>query len=251
MEKICLIYQPCGLGDILFLQKVCKHYISKGFRIIYPVVYEYFWLSEYIPEIEFISWGDNERKLTHKDKLPDNIEFPYKEYYSPFSNHIFTDNFVYLNFFQQNQGRIMEFKYNSINIEYNDWADYVTFKRNIEKENDLYYNILGLSDDDDYVFVNRNYQMRPSVLSYGKISNNPSFYNKKVVEMSIIEGFTLFDWCKVLEKASSIHMIETSLNYILESNELKNKITSDLNLYHRNNNYNEVRYLFKLNWKYN
>jgi hypothetical protein len=56
MEKICLIYQPCGLGDIFFLQKICKLYIEKGYRIIYPVVYEYEWLNDYIDGIEFISF---------------------------------------------------------------------------------------------------------------------------------------------------------------------------------------------------
>ena len=249
-EKICLIYQPCGLGDILFLQKICKIYIEKGFKIIFPVVYEYEWLNNYIPEVNFISWGDNEIKLTHKDKLPDNIKFPYKEYYNPYSEDIFTDNFVFLNFFKPFNGRVMESKYSSLSLDYTDWASYLTFNRNTDKENDLFYNILGLKDDDDYVFINRNYQMRPNVLFYNRISNNEMFYNKKVIEMSIIDGFSIFDWCKVLEKASEIHMIETSLNYVLESDEMKNKITKNINLYHRQNYFNEVYYLFKLNWNY-
>ena len=120
-------------------------------------------------------------------------------------------------------------------IKYNGIYDYYDFR---------------LKDDDDYVFINRNYQMRPNVLFYDRISNNEMFYNKKVIEMSIIDGFSIFDWCKVLEKASEIHMIETSLNYVLESDEMKNKITKNINLYHRQNYFNEVDYLFKLNWNY-
>lgn len=250
MDKICLIYQPCGLGDIFFLQKVCKLYIEKGYRIIYPVVYEYEWLNDYIDGIEFISWGDKEHKLTHMDRLPENIVFPYKEKYDPYSDHIFTDNFVFINGFKQPQGKIMDFKYINLGLSFDDWSDYFTFNRNKEKEDKLFYEILGLKDGEEYVFVNRNYQMRPQVLSYNAISNDPSHYGKKVVEMGIYDDFSLFDWCKVIENASEIHMIETSLNYVLETNEMKNKITKNLNLYHRHGSYHEVKHLFKLNWNY-
>lgn len=250
MNKTCLIYQPCGLGDILFLQKICKIYLEKGFEIIFPVVFEYEWLNKYIENVKFISWGDSKVKLTHLDKLPEEIQFPYKEKYNPFSENIFEENFVFLNFFQRPEGRVMEFKYKKLGIDYTDWADFLTFKRNQKKENELFYDVLKLKEGDDYVFINRNYQMRPYILSYNEISNDPNHYNKKVVEMSVIEGFSIFDWCKVLENAREIHMIETSLNYVLESKEMRNKITNNLNLYHRNGNYGEVQYLFNLKWKY-
>ena len=250
MDKICLIYQPCGLGDILFLQKICKLYIKKGYRIIFPVIYEYEWLNNYIDGVEFISWEDKEKKLTHSDKLPDNIIFPYKEKYDPFSDHIFTDEFVFIIGFKTPEGRVMDFKYNNIGLPFDDWSEYLTFNRDKSKEDNLFYNILGLKDGEEYVFVNRNYQMRPNILTHNGISNNPAHYNKKVVEMGIYDGFTIFDWCKVIENASEIHMIETSLNYVLESKEMRNKLTSNLNLYHRYGSFHEVRHLFKLNWNY-
>ena len=31
------------------------------------------------------------------------------------------------------------------------------FERNVDKENDLYYNVLGLKDDSRYVFINNLY----------------------------------------------------------------------------------------------
>lgn len=251
MNKICLIYQPCGLGDILFIQKICKEWKSKGFEIILPVVYELEWLNNYIDGVSFISWDDKDNKLTHLDTLPSHVSFPYKEKYNPYGKLEFSDDFVYLNFFTPPQGRVMEFKYRLLNMDYSDWADYLTFNRNIEKENELFYNVLGLKDGDDYVFINRNYQTRPNVLTFDRISNNPSNYNnKKIVELSILDGFTLFDWCKVLENASEIHMIETSLNYMLESPQMRDKITNNLYLYHRYGSFYEVDYLFKLPWKY-
>jgi len=250
MEKICLIYQPCGLGDIFFLQKMCKIFFEKGFKIIFPVIHEYEWLNDYIENVEFISWGDKVHNLTHNDKLPSDINFPYKEMYNPFSDHIFTENFVFINGFKPPKGKVMDFKYNDIGISFDDWSDYLTFNRKKEKENELFYNILGLSDKDEYVFINRNYQMRPNIMVYDRISSDPNRYGKKVIEMGIYDGYSIFDWCKVLENASEIHMIETSLNYVLESNEMKNKLTNNLNLYHRYGSFNEVKHLFKLNWNY-
>ena len=48
----------------------------------------------------------------------------------------------------------MESKYHMIHASDHDWFDYFTFNRNLEKEKDLYYNVLGLTDDSQYVFLN-------------------------------------------------------------------------------------------------
>lgn len=250
MEKICLIYQPCGLGDIFFIQKICNHWFSKGYKVILPVIHEYIWLKEYIKNVTFISWEDNEVKLTHRDRLPDNVVFPYKDYYNPYLDNIISEEFVYINLFKEPNGLVMKFKYDSNNLDYTDWSEYLVFERNKEKENDLYYNILGLKDDEEYVFVNRLYMMRPTISYYNRISNNSVDYNnKKVIELNLIDGFTLIDWLKVVENAKEINMIESSLNYLLETKQVNLK-AEKLNLYSRINNFYEVDYLFKLNWNY-
>jgi hypothetical protein len=244
MEKICLIYQPCGLGDIIFIQKVCKFYLGKGFRVILPVVYEFEWLNDYIEQVEFISWGDTEKKLTHWDKLPENIEFPYKGRYDPFAPHFFSDEFVFLNFFQSPNGRVMESKYNSINMGYEDWVDYFSFKRNYDKEDELFHRILGIKEGEEYVLVNKNYQTRPEVVSLNRINSDVSIYNKRVIEMSIIDGFTLFDWSKVIQNAKQIHTVDTSLIMLIEKLDL---IKCELYLYPRGHS-GDVDYLLKKNW---
>lgn len=252
-DKICLICQPCGLGDILFIQKICKYYHTVlNFKIILPIIHELEWLSNYIDDIDFVSWGDQTNKLTGPP-LPEHIHFPFKEkynYYNP--SELYGIDFVYLNFFHPSMTqypRIMEGKYNLVGLDYSDWADYLTFNRNIDKENELYYNVLGLKDNEDYIFINKNYQLRPKLLQFNKINCN--FGNRKVVEMNIQPGFTLFDWCKVIENASEIHMVETSLNYMMESPQLKDKMKDKkLVLYSRFSNFKEVDYLFKLPWEY-
>ena len=56
-NKICLINQPAGLGDILLCQKIANHVIELGYKVIWPVVDQYNYISEYIinPNIEFCS----------------------------------------------------------------------------------------------------------------------------------------------------------------------------------------------------
>ena len=64
----------------------------------------------------------------------------------------------------------MRGKYDSIGIDWKDWRDYIKFNRNVEKENSLYYDVLGLKDDDEYVFVNRNFCTVPNPDVYSNIS---------------------------------------------------------------------------------
>ena len=67
--------------------------------------------------------------------------------------------------------------------------------------------------------------------------------------MQFLNDITLFDWCKVIENASEIHTVETSLNYIIEKLDIK----GSLNMYSKWSppNYDHVKMLFKKPWKYN
>ena len=111
-----------------------------------------------------------------------------------------------------NDGKIMSSKYSMVGLDHSDWQDYFKFERNFDKEDDLYYNVLGLKDDSEFVFINNLYNtdIRDSELL------SPENYDLPVVELKIMEGFTLFDWCKVLEKAKSVFTINTSINYLID-----------------------------------
>ena len=41
-------------------------------------------------------------------------------------------------------------------------------------------------------------------------------FDLPVVELQILDGFTLFDWCKVLERAKKIYTVNTAINYIID-----------------------------------
>ena len=64
-----------------------------------------------------------------------------------------------------------------------------------------------------------------------------------VVELKIVDGFTLFDWCKVLEKAKKIYTINTAINYLIEV--IDTSYDEYVIYAHDENNKTEIDYLFK------
>ena len=136
----------------------------------------------------------------------------------------------------------METKYKLLGHDCFDYASYLKFERKKEKEDRLFYDILGLKDDEEYIFLNKNYGTPPKVTVYPV----PISTSMRIVEIYISDEFNIFDWCKVYENAKEIHMVETSINYILETLELKADV---LNLYSRRpNDFSEVDYLFRKPW---
>jgi hypothetical protein len=235
--KTCLIRQPKGLGDVFFLQKVTRLYIELGWRVIFPVQSDYLWIADYIPDVNFVSEYE---------------DFEFKEYYNKV-DIIFTPDFHYLPLshaeylvhdFQTNM--LMTCKYKLLNIDYNDWSDYLIFTRNIDKENNLFYNTLGLKDGEEYILINANFQ---SIGSVNKKNISVSTDLRKI-EMNILEGYTLIDWCRVIENATELHFVDTSSSFIIEKLDLKAKI---MRLYSRVSHFNTLdntRMLYKKPWEY-
>jgi|TARA_B100002019_G_scaffold143242_1_gene123457 hypothetical protein len=250
--KTALIYQPCGLGDILFLQKAAYFMKEAGYEVWWPVVHEFKWLSDYIPDFNFVSWGDDDSPVNGSTQpVPQSCQFPHREEYVHGAPSKITDDLFFFQGFGDYKP-IMAGKYDHVGLDWSDWRDYVLFNRNKEKEDELYYKVLGLNDDSTYVLVNRYWCTRPKIEICDRISVNPDDYGgAQVVETRHIPGYTLFDWCKVIEKAAGYNFIETAWNYLFESPELFSKVKDKpMFLHHRWGNWTEVQYLFNLPWKY-
>ncbi len=225
-KKTCLIKQPAGLGDILYTQGIYKHMLGLGYEVIWPIIDEFLWLNDYL-DTKFVSL---------------NSDFKYKEYLN--NNKIIeTSELLYLPIQDSDRlirgHKIMESKYKLINLDPTKWLDYFTFNRIMEREDKLFYNELGLNNDSEYCLILRNYGSPPNFLKY------PINYNGdlKVIELDFHENYTLFDWCKVIENATELHLIDSSINYIIERLNLKSK---NVNLYsRRGHNFSEIDYIFK------
>jgi len=196
--KSILIVQPRGLGDILFCQKIAKKLIEHKFYV-YWNTNDYFWLKDYINH-------DNLKYINHGIST---------DYILNLSNSI-EENHPY---------DIMTCKYKMIgktlpnlpaslhDIDYRDWSNFLKINRNYDKENSLFYDKLGLRDDEEYILINKNYGINQINESVGdKILNEEI----KIVYLTTLDDFTLFDWCKVIENSSEIHTVDTSLIYLIE-----------------------------------
>tara|TARA_Y100000992_G_scaffold127179_1_gene83479 strand:- start:9 stop:557 length:549 start_codon:yes stop_codon:yes gene_type:complete len=169
-------------------------------------------------------------------------DFPMKDIYFRGAGAVVEENGAFISLatadMTHNDGKIMSSKYATVGIDYSDWKDYFKFKRNFAKEDELYYNTLGLTDDSEFVFINNLYNtdIRDSELLS---SEN---YDLPAVELKIHKGFTLFDWCKVLEKAKSVYTINTSINYLIDV--LDTTYERYVIIAHNESNKSEIDYLF-------
>ena len=250
MEKIGLIYQPCGLGDILFLQKVAHLMKEDGYEVWWPVVHELKWLSNYIPDFNWVSWDDDNEKISGPP-LPESCQFPYKEKYIHGAPSEIKDNLFFFQGFGDYHP-VMSGKYDHVGVDWKDWASYIKFKRNKDKEDKLFYDVLGLKDGEKYVLVNRTFCTRPNVMYDERIPIDESFHQCKVVELNILPEYSIFDWCKVFCNADKIYTMDTSLVILLEAPEIYDIIKQKtLVMYHRPwGSWSEIDYLFNLPWQY-
>ncbi len=241
---ICLIRQPAGLGDIIFCQKIAQHYIDKGYEVYWPIIDFYY-------DTVLKYFEDNSINFCREDE-----DFPMKEYYLSGilqSGVIEDTDDVYLAL--QHTDRvsgvavpydILDSKYRHIELNHNGWQNYFNIKRNLKKENHLFYDVLKLNDDSEYNIVNRWFGTSFDGFRDKMHINN----NISVVEMND-KKYSLFDWCKVFENATEIHTVDTSLSYIFEKLNLKAKRKC---LYSRNNpsdSFFRMKKIFtNVNWEY-
>lgn len=201
--KNCLINQPGGLGDMLFIQPIIDNYIKQGFTVHYPIFSEYYqYVPEYIKKNNLI-WYDESQK-----------DFPLKEYYG--KGFEFSDeNNIYIPleysdvYLRNVPGNIAKYFYT--NTPLSDYRRNFDVSRNIEKEKLLLdlYNLKG-----DYIIVNENFTMVPFKRKINITSDTKIHYMD--VEQDKDNNFTPFDWILALQNAKEIHSVGTSICYIVD-----------------------------------
>lgn len=206
--------------------------MDRGYQIIWPLRPDIAWIANYIKDINFPTLND---------------DFIGKEIYEQFAGYIIEENAAFISIatadMTHNDGKIMSSKYSMLGFDFSDWQQYFKFDRDLDKESDLYYNVLGLTDDSQFIFINNLYNT--DIRNSNLLSKDT--FDLPVVELKIIDGYTLFDWCKVLEKAKEIHTINTSINYIID---VLDTTYDEYVIYaHDEKNKKEIDYLFKKSHK--
>jgi hypothetical protein len=232
-EKGIIFIQPAGIGDIFFLLHIADTLAKQGFNIKWPIAKNIKNIIKYLEIHENINFCDEKLIFGQEDFI---INFST-------ADRLFS-------------GSLLQAKYKlandlGINVDFKNWSSSLRIKRDKEKEDYLFYNVLKLKDDDEYAFYNKNYGTPPD---YKQKKNMKSSY-KKIVDMFVSDNYTIFDWLKVVEKASEIHIVDSSLTYLIENLNIFAK-DDNIHLYSRyteergTSNWFHAEKLFKKNWIY-
>lgn len=238
-NKVCLIYQPLGLGDIIWVQPIVDTIIADGYEVYYPVGDVYYEIvSSYIKK-KNLNW------------VRESDSFPLKQYYGSVNVHQSeTELYVPLSYADRYvpQSSVMISKYYFLSVPIRDYRKSFSLKRNYERENKL-MQTYGLVDE--YIIVNNSFgtnaQQRDIVID----SDIKVHYMN--IDQDKKNGFHIFDWIMVLENAKQIHTVETSLCYLID----KYCLDNELHMYEKrtssqpNTYYNNVNLVYRNpNWIY-
>lgn len=213
----CLIYQPAGIGDILYTYQIGHYYAAKGYDVIWPVIDQYYWLPEYIssPAITFVSSSDEFpfRALSHKG-YSEIVVSAKGDIYIPLSRSTLNG-----------QGRafpLMLSKYAMLGLERASrrWHHFISINRNKDREARViaYYEIDIVSE---YIFCNTMIgspdghlqeltEMKRTIES---ISNHSNY---RVLENTFIPRTTIFDFLPILMNAKEVHLPNSALAWLTE-----------------------------------
>jgi hypothetical protein len=107
-------------------------------------------------------------------------------------------------------------KYEYLGLPVELWRT-LSFKRNHEREQDLYQLEMEIVRGKTYNFINNSFGGSFEKIDIKVDNGLPNIY------LSKIEGFTLLDWGLIIENAENIFTAETSIIYYIESLKTKAK----------------------------
>ncbi len=213
-------------GDIIFIQTILKDFIKEGYEIIYPVKKEFYEGLKYAyPYINFI---------------PDTFIQP--EIFNIKEDCIVNGvRILPIRWSESLMGRPyklhMESKYAFFGKDWKTWKQSM-YCRNEEKENEL-FELLGLNDGEPYNLKSTFFGSNAQYMAYILVNNS-----YKDIELTNIAGYSLFDWSKVIENATTIHAASSSSLYLFELLDLSAKEVHIYNRYPIEQNLDYVRFLF-------
>lgn len=201
MKKKCIINQPVGLGDILFCIPIARHYYDQGYEILWPTdftsIQKHFKFIQFVPS-NSISFDQNNMNIQENDE---GLVLPLR-----WCNNLLNNG---------NPITTMSDKYKFCNLPLEMWKQ-LKWERDESAEEELFER-LGLKD-----------------VSYNLISEvfTPSFsmkYEIKIqnglqnVHLQKLDNYTLLDWGKVIENATNLYTVGSSINVIIEVMATKHK----------------------------
>jgi glycosyltransferase involved in cell wall biosynthesis len=194
VTKRYVVNQFLSLGDILFLIPMIRELILEGNQVLWPIDERYLPIRKHFPDIPFVPKAD--------------YNLPYEARGRVTTEH---GELLPYRFASELQGLTlrdcMRAKYSLYHHDYRIWRK-LYWKRDYENEVRL---ITLLNLPEKFNLINQYYGHLGELTVQVNVQND-----MPQVHMSNIPGYTLIDWLGVVERASEIHMANSSLNYLIE-----------------------------------
>jgi hypothetical protein len=194
-----IINQPSSIGDILFIEPICRHiWKTTGVKPILPVRDHLIWIVDYIDSADFRLMSQfkmeyDSMSVDDKEILPLRFANQIMRGFAPDDHHDFEN--------------MMLDKYRLACLDLILWK---TLSINFNSvKSDKLFEYLNLKRSDNYILVNENSQA-------GKVNINPDT-DFRIIKMSEILGFTVLDWCEVILNAKENHHVSTCTFYIMQA----------------------------------
>lgn len=213
-----IVSQRFGLGDILFLVPLIRKWQANGDKVLWPVVKEYLNIQRNFPDIEFCDATKLHINYDNRNR------HQWKEYT--------VEPLCWSDLYKGPPANCMRAKYDLYNEDFMMWKE-LYWERSYEREMLLFHEVVyphfktNLEPGFQYNLISDRW----GGLAQGqyvvpiKVDNGlPNVYLKYV------EGFNLLDWAAVIENATYIHTVGSSINYMMEVLDLKAK---EVHLYKR------------------
>lgn len=223
--------QYFGLGDIIFTQTLVRD-IADGRRIIWGV--EPLFADGLRMAYPDITWVDKDMLNVDYECMDDKVVSGVRILPIRWAAELLGVPY----------SQVMRAKYDLYGHDFMDWKRLAYYRRDSDRERGL-MKLLGIEQGDRYNLINQTYQS--DVRGFRKIDIDNGLPN---IYLSVLNGYSLFDWSLVIENATEIHTVETSIIYLLELLGLKAR---EVRIYERGNAgqvLENVKYFLEKEYRY-
>ena len=187
------VSQPFGIGDVIFSAALVEKFNAKS--VVWPVLPQFVdGCRRSYPQFEFVPRGSTQISDERRD-----------------DHYIGDMRYIPIRWTQvikhEPYARVMRSKYDYYGEDWKDWKT-VEPIRNLEREN-LLKKILNISENEPYILTSIRYGSDSQFIRHIEL---PSSIRE--IEMKTIGDFSIFDWIGVIEDATEIHAVSSSILYL-------------------------------------
>ncbi len=243
-SKLLIIQQAFGLGDIIWGQTIANDFIKEGYKVLWPVSANTEGLNRAYPKVTFVPDTFMPQQFNNGGAI---LGFDYlnKSFYEQdgirFLPMRYSENLM------GKQYRFhMESKYSFLGKDWRRWKEHAMPVRDKQKEKDL-MQAIGIKKGQPYTLLQMNFGSG-NVHQINQINVEMNHGLKHVI-LDFVPGYSLFDWCGIIENACFIHAVSSSSLYLFELLDLQ---AEQVHLYPRKpheQNFDYVQFLFTKNYK--